>query len=804
MLAQVARSVVGLDIDAGVVRHAAATYGGDRLRFAEGRTTLLPLETASVDLVVSFETLEHFAEHDEFFREAKRVLRPAGRLLISTPDRDTYSHEGAAANPFHVLELNRGEFEALIGRHFAHGALLSQRAFVGSVLMADRTAEPCLIFDRLDSDRIDVGAGLPRARYYVAICSDAPLDGLANSLFIETSDVAGLTAEIPWLKQEIIERSVIWERERDGLLEDAAARRADITAELRTLRTEVVQLAEGLGGEVARLHRAAAEQAARLEASRLRVTRLMGLWPRAELHRLRFQLTQARAERAQALAERDAMTALTATGAWRLAQALRFLAARRPREAALAVRTVKLLRLLRRGRLKARLALRRRRAADMAVLAGHPLFDHPWYVARYLGGQPGTDPVAHYVWVGAALGHDPHPLFDTAWYRAQHPGLGEANPLADYVTRGMLADADPHPLFDAAYYRSQAPEASGQALLHYMRRQPGDLRCPVRFFDVAAYLADNPDIAGAGQDPVLHFLSAGAAEGRDPHPLFDTAWYSRTQMPGTCAMNPLAHWLRQGHAAGLAPHPLFPFAHPDDTALSLPAAEGTPDASVVIPVYGRMMDTLRCLHAVAARSGAVHFEVLVADDRPDRPIAPLLSWIDGLRTHINPVNLGFLRSCNAASQLARGRHIVFLNNDTVVQDGWLEALVRLADARPDVGMVGCKLLNADGTVQEAGGAMLDDGWGRPFGAGDDPARPEYNYVREVDVVIGAAFLVPRAAFRAVGGFDTRYAPAYFEEFDLAFALRDRGLTVLYQPASVVVHLDGRSYGKAERGRAVVA
>ena len=802
MLAQVARSVVGVDIDPAAVSHAGRTYARDNLRFREGSATALPLPDGSVDLVVSFETLEHFSGHDDFFREAKRLLRPGGRLVISTPDRDIYSPPGAAPNPYHVLELNRPEFEALLARHFAHHALFAQRAFVGSAIIgAEAAAGPVLplVFDRRGPSEVAASSGLSQARYFIAVCSDAALAPLPDSLFIETGDITGLTSEVPWLKQEIAERIEIQEGERAA---HAEAMRAEIAAGKQGLaaaeRQGVLLVGEAQDIRV--------QLAAELEHHKAQARRLLGLWPRAELQRLKLQLARESAERARLTAERDAisaaMGAVSQSTLWQLSQSLRRVALRSPRLARLAVKGVRALRLVRAGRLSAALRgrreLRRQRRADMAVLAGHPLFDHAWYRDRYLSAQPGTDPVAHYLWLGAAAGHDPHPLFDTAWYVARHPDLGLANPFADYLRRGMAADEDPHPLFHAAFYRAQAPEAAGQALQHHSARAPGDLRCPTPFFDTAGYLADNPDVAASGMDPVRHFLSTGAAEDRDPHALFDTAWYRRTHLDGATGINPLAHWLHDGAAAGLPPHPLFPGVGPNDTALSLPPPGNAPAVSVIIPVYGRMMDTARCLHAVAQRSGGVPFEVILADDRPAAPIAPLLAWIGGLRTHVNPVNMGFLRNCNAAARLARGRHIVFLNNDTVVHEGWLAPLLRLADSDPSVGMVGCKLLNRDGTVQEAGGAVLDDGWGRPYGAGQDPALPEFNYVREVDVVIGASILVRREAFEAVGGFDDRYAPAYYEEFDLAFALRDRGLRVMYQPASVVTHLDGSSYGKAER------
>ena len=142
LLAQVARGVVGIEIDAAVVAAAAAEFSRPNLRFEQGDAQALNLPDASIDVAVSFETLEHLAEQDVFLSELKRVLRPDGLLLISTPDRDAYSPIGSAPNPYHVLELTRGEFEALLARHFAHAAIAAQRAVIGSVIVGTSGAAP--------------------------------------------------------------------------------------------------------------------------------------------------------------------------------------------------------------------------------------------------------------------------------------------------------------------------------------------------------------------------------------------------------------------------------------------------------------------------------------------------------------------------------------------------------------------------------------------------------------------------------------------------------------------------------------
>ncbi len=137
LLAQTARSVIGVEVSAEAVAHAAEAYRQPNLRFLEGDARHLPLDDASVDTVVSFETIEHLYEHDQFLAEVRRVLRPGGRFIVSSPERDIYSPSGSSANPYHVRELTRAEFSALLRDSFAHVRLLGQRPMLGSVLVSE-------------------------------------------------------------------------------------------------------------------------------------------------------------------------------------------------------------------------------------------------------------------------------------------------------------------------------------------------------------------------------------------------------------------------------------------------------------------------------------------------------------------------------------------------------------------------------------------------------------------------------------------------------------------------------------------
>ncbi len=239
---------------------------------------------------------------------------------------------------------------------------------------------------------------------------------------------------------------------------------------------------------------------------------------------------------------------------------------------------------------------------------------------------------------------------------------------------------------------------------------------------------------------------------------------------------------------------LAPVEPPEPTCpIEFPVHEQV-EISIIIPVFNQLRFTQACLASLQENQGTERFEVIVVDDCSTDGTAEAVALMPGVVYMRNETNSGFIASCNRGAEKARGNYLTFLNNDTLVRDGWLSALVGTFAEEPQAGVVGSKLVYPDGRLQEAGGIIWQDASGWNYGKFDDASKPEYNYLREVDYCSAAALMIPKALFRDVGGFDSRYAPAYYEDTDLAFKVRRAGYKVLYQPLSEVIHYEGATGG----------
>jgi GT2 family glycosyltransferase/SAM-dependent methyltransferase len=227
LLSQVARSVVGVELSIDAMAHASAAYRRRNLVYLAGDARAMPLANAAFDVVVSFETIEHFREQETFIAEVKRVLRPGGIAIISSPDRDVYSPLDEAANPFHVKELTRCEFSSLVARFFRHQATLLQRPLIGSALILEAGGSLCqpslITFERRGQDRFEASAGLPRPLYIVLIASDDPIHRVSSSLYIEASHIDLLAAQLAEAQTARADAAAARDKAEDALAQQQVA-----------------------------------------------------------------------------------------------------------------------------------------------------------------------------------------------------------------------------------------------------------------------------------------------------------------------------------------------------------------------------------------------------------------------------------------------------------------------------------------------------------------------------------------------------------------------------------------------------
>ena len=228
------------------------------------------------------------------------------------------------------------------------------------------------------------------------------------------------------------------------------------------------------------------------------------------------------------------------------------------------------------------------------------------------------------------------------------------------------------------------------------------------------------------------------------------------------------------------------------TTVILPSC-ADPVVSVIIPVHNQYLYTMRCLASLAEHSSDIAYEVILGDDNSSDATQTIEQQVHNLRVAHNPGPRGFLHNCNNAAQFARGRYIYLLNNDTQLFPHTVRALADTLDADATLAIVGSKCVKPTAKLQAAGSRWEKGGYTYDIGQDDNPLKPEFNRFAYVDYCTGASLMVRRSFWEAVQGFDTRYAPGYYEETDLCATAKQHGFTVGYQPDSEILHFIGMSF-----------
>ena len=191
LLAQSSISVFGVDISAEAVAHASEKYQADNLKFKVGSCAKIPLDNHSVDVVISFETIEHIYEHNEMMREIKRVLVPGGLLVMSCPDKFQYSDRLRNQNPYHVKELYRNEFESLLDANFQNYLMAGQRVLHGSVIFSENRLCKMVSYD-INDQTLSETSGISNPVYWIAVASDSELPSIESGILegpVHQSDI---------------------------------------------------------------------------------------------------------------------------------------------------------------------------------------------------------------------------------------------------------------------------------------------------------------------------------------------------------------------------------------------------------------------------------------------------------------------------------------------------------------------------------------------------------------------------------------------------------------------------------------
>ncbi len=830
LLAQTANSVIGVEIDPQAVEHACATYKKSNLRFVEGDARRLPLPDASVDMVVSFETIEHFYDHDEFLAEVRRVLRPGGRFIVSSPERDVYSPAETAANPYHIRELTRVEFVSLLRKTFANIALLGQRAFLGSALIAENTSSDCskgptITFEKRGEDHFEVSDNLPRPVYLIAIASEHPIEFISDSLYIELSSIEKQLVDLPALRDELdhtikaLADAGTYARHVEEQLSNRETTLAAMESQLLSLPLlqEELDQAKKVSAEAGAYARHLEEQLSNRETTLAAMESQL-----LSLPLLQEELDQAKKVSAEAgayarhleeqLSNRE-KEAVTAAGA-------RDILAEKLADAIADAKQVELI--LAQAKLDEQYV---RQLETNAKAAAADQIEREAYakslksdlekaLAALDEQRAQSESLASELAVEAAA-HD----------ATRNYGRQLAAQLEHEISEREVVVAQLASVLGSTSWRISRPFRAVLTNFPGIRRtlrRLAKLTWWIVTFRLINRLAERrkrllavQELAVAEQTRSNYALPEVSTVDVSSDPIIQDGTEGDLSRPqdttSSCASDTEETISDVSDLQAIALETRAPekaqLTHLLSAELAIFLRSGErltfqkvdrPDISVIVVVWNKAYFTLKCLRALIAQDGP-SLEIIIFDNASSDETESLLSRVDGVQILRNETNCGFLLGCNRGAEIATGQTILLLNNDAFVRHGALAAAFSALTSAPDVGAVGGRLILASGKLQEAGSIVWSDGSTLGYGRGLDPDAGEVMFRRDVDYCSGAFLLTSRAIWNQLGGLDETYAPAYYEETDYCMRLRDTGYRVVYEPSAVIDHFEFGSEGKKGDG-----
>ncbi|NCT74930.1 MAG: glycosyltransferase [Chitinophagaceae bacterium] len=774
ILSEMAQQVVGVDIDEQSITLARKKYvdhASQKLSFLQGAMTDIPFPDNFFDVLVSFESLEHISgrEQEIFLSEIKRVLKDDGIAIISTPNTETYSATLKQANPFHERELNEKEFTELLGSRFKCVAIYSQ------------SFEICSLLLRMDGE---VAGNLPvinwrksvqlplTPKYLIALAYDQLKSDFSDisSIALDTGKSFDDTMTAYRAANEEIEKLANWGRALD------AEREANIEKinSLKKRLTEIGQKTTETQGstinpadyseiihEVRQLKSEVRNFLSREGVnSDLLTSQLSQI---KEKEREIFSLQNENAIYRQNVAEKAEEMKIAEMKLVALQDQLNFLNEMLvQRETALSNKNEEMEN-IRNQLLDAIAASESSEAQSKALVeltARNAMLSQELLSANLKLEEFERKMVEkddNYFKLVTANAHAYERL---ELYKSNHSVRDTE--IKEVHARSNLLESE------LAFANRKLKELQDELNRIYSSDGWRWLNRYYRF--KGKYLQEN-----SAQYRVLKRLIRGKSAQRDKDRQTVSALIKEQPNIGT------------DDTKGL-----------DKFQLPIVFTEHSePEVSIIIPVYNAFQINIECLYSIRENTNGVRYEVILADDASTDETKNISNYVKNI-THLrSEKNLGFIGNCKKAAANARGKYIHFLNNDTIVKQGWLSSLVKLMDGDSSIGMSGSKLIYPDGRLQEAGGIIWSDGSGWNYGNGRDPDDPEFNYVKDVDYISGASILIRKEVWDKLGGFDEMYKPAYCEDSDFSFALRKSGYRVVYQPLSEVIHLEGYSHGTNE-------